>query len=65
MEKLKGFVSKKFVFGIILIFWTPVIVIKMVESQVPSDVLMAIVVGLFSIGGVYSMVQGLIDKGHK
>lgn len=65
MEKLKSFVSKKFIFGMILIFWVPIVAIKMVEAQVPQDALFAIVVGLFSIGGVYSFVQGMIDKAKK
>lgn len=59
------FLSRKFIFGVILIFWVPTIIIKMHESGIPSDVLMSTVVGLFSIGGVYNFVQGLIDKVQK
>ena len=65
MEKLKRFVSKKLLISMILIFWVPVIVIKMVEVHVDVQVISMIVGGLFSIGGVYNIVQGLIDKGTK
>lgn len=49
----------------ILIFWVPLIVIKMVQAQVDVQVISMIVGGLFSIGGVYNLVQGMIDKAQK
>lgn len=65
MEKLKSFVSKKLLVSMVLIFWVPLIVIKMVEAHVDISVISMIVGGLFSIGGVYNLVQGMIDKVQK
>lgn len=65
MDKLKSFISKKLLVSMILIFWVPLIVIKMVQAQVDVQVISMIVGGLFSIGGVYNLVQGMIDKAQK
>ena len=65
MEKLKTFVSKKFIVLLLVFFWLPFIVMKMVEKQVSENILILVVGGMFAAAGIYKVVQGQIDRIQK